>query len=252
LANEELKALKEELNSINSTLKNKEHTYNSLLKLIDSSGKVLSNIKNSISIYDEKVRTITGLRAAFDDFDKATKKDSTLKVDKARLLVELNDEINNEVVDNFETTVLDIHESLMGSREASFGIRFNTEKSKAQQAVNLFQIYLRADSDGSYSVNREKVFIYDVALMVNEYTRERHPRFLVHDNLFHDDDNTLARSLNYLENLEDTGYNFQYIITLNRERIDSESENLKLDLDSHIRAQYTKANRFLRKKYSEL
>jgi uncharacterized protein YydD (DUF2326 family) len=57
---------------------------------------------------------------------------------------------------------------------------------------------LRIDDDGSHSVEREKVFIYDIALLLNEYTKSRHPGLLVHDNIFDVDDDTLRKSLEFI------------------------------------------------------
>jgi hypothetical protein len=65
------------------------------------------------------------------------------------------------------------------------------------------------------SVDRTKVFIYDMALMINSHTKVRHPLFLIHDNIFDVDQDTLVESLNYLAERETDGIDFQYILTLN-------------------------------------
>ena len=72
---------------------------------------------------------------------------------------------------------------------------------------------MRIDDDGSHSIERTKVFIYDVALMFNNYTKKRHPRLLIHDNIFDVDQDTLVQCLNYLHKKEEQNPNdFQYIL----------------------------------------
>jgi len=66
------------------------------------------------------------------------------------------------------------------------------------------------------------------------------------------DKNTLLKNLDYihstLENLDDR----QYIVTLNRDTLTKEDVNaLKLDLRSHVKASFTKEDRFLSIHYQE-
>ena len=63
----------------------------------------------------------------------------------------------------------------------------------------------------------------------------------------------LHKLLNYLNYQEEKYQNFQYILTLNRDKIEGEERNnlIKLDIDSHIVARFTKQNKFLKKDYQE-
>jgi len=93
-----------------------------------------------------------------------------------------------------------------------------------------------------------------MALLFNDNTRKRHPLFLVHDNIFDVDQDTLVQCLNYLNKQEEKYQDFQYILTLNRDKIENE-ERIKLinmDIDSHRVAVYTKENKFLKKDYQEI
>lgn len=100
----------------------------------------------------------------------------------------------------------------------------------------------------TFDVEREKVFIYDIALLLNGYTCGLHPGFLVHDNIFDVDKDTLTRGLRYLvEEKELT--NSQYICTINADILDPETLDL---LSEYVRAQFTKAKPFLKTKYQEL
>ena len=81
----------------------------------------------------------------------------------------------------------------------------------------------------------------------------RHPLFLVHDNIFDVDQDTLVQCLNYVYKQEEKFQDFQYILTLNRDKIeDEERRNLIcMDIDEHQVAIFTKEKKFLRKDYQE-
>src|SRR5690606_15431575 len=99
------------------------------------------------------------------------------ELETERLSLQASISIAADRLRSFERTILDIHQFVQGNRKASFGVRTTTRK-------HIVEIDLRIDDDGSHSVEREKVFIYDLALMLNDYTRVRHPGLLVHDNIF--------------------------------------------------------------------
>lgn len=142
-----------------------------------------------------------------------------------------------------------IHERIMSIRKASFTIQLNSN-ANVKHPLNLD---LRIDDDGSHSIERTKVFIYDCALMFSPCTRERHPGFLLHDNIFDVDQDTLVQCLNYLQEQVDRGEDFQYVLTLNREKIEVEERArlIKLDVSAATRATLTKAAPFLGFRYQE-
>ncbi|MEG2936682.1 MAG: DUF2326 domain-containing protein, partial [Clostridium sp.] len=130
---------------------------------------------------------------------------------------------------------------------------FSIETVDKSQRKNPIDINMRIFDDGSHSVNRTKVFIYDMALMFNDFTRLRHPRLLVHDNIFDVDQDTLVQCLNYLQKQEEKFQDFQYILTLNRDKIESEEKKnlIKMDIKLHTVAVFTKKKKFLKKDYQE-
>ena len=78
---------------------------------------------------------------------------------------------------------------------------------------------------------------------------------LVHDNLFNVDNDSLEKSLNFLHRQsENHPEEFQYILTLNRDMVEiMEERNLiEFNIKDYKRASFTKKNRFLKEKYSEL
>jgi len=90
------------------------------------------------------------------------------------------------------------------------------------------------------------------ALLLNEHTKTRHPGFLIHDNVFEVDQDTLINSLKFIIEKTKLAEQQQYILTLNSDRL----ENAKQEpwykfLDENVRAKFTKTNRFLKLQYQE-
>ena len=107
--------------------------------------------------------------------------------------------------------------------------------------------------NGSHSINREKVFLYDLSLLLNHDTAERHPKMLIHDNIFDVDQDTLLKSLNFIDENSKLLSDKQYILTLNSDKFsEKDKEDLNLNLTDYARATFTKSNRFLRMSYQEL
>jgi uncharacterized protein YydD (DUF2326 family) len=181
-------------------------------------------------------------------YDESERDKKKLETEKTVLISDIEEELykNQETLKSFKETILNIHEKIMGNREAHFEIK----TTKNQGVIDFI---MRIDDDGSHSTERMKVCIYDYSLMLNEYTRKNHPGFLIHDNIFEDDD-SIEKSLNFLFEYNSKMPNeFQYIVTLNSDLIESASRNGKLlfDVKEVKRAQFTKENRFLGLKYTE-
>jgi uncharacterized protein YydD (DUF2326 family) len=252
IVNNKLEKLKAELNQITLLIREKDNAYSTLLKTVDD-GKILKDLKTGISIYNKKSEELNKIRYQMTVYDEADKhKKNILKPQLDDLKLQINEQIedNQTVLNSFEQTVLNIHEYVMNNRVASFNIE--TKSIKRKDYINF---EMRIDDDGSHSLERTKVFIYDIALLFNKETRKRHPLLLIHDNIFDVDNDTLVQCLNFLSKQEELYPNdFQYIMTINRDKIeDNERRKLiKLDIEGHRRANFTKEERFLGVKYKEL
>lgn len=146
----------------------------------------------------------------------------------------------------FEKTILDIHDYVMGNRTCSFNIEINDKK----EVVNY---ELRIHDDGSHSNEREKVFFYDIAMLLTPEIAERHPGLLVHDNIFDVDQDTLIKSLDFIAENSNILEDKQYILTLNRDKLHAdEIKSLKMNIDDYKVASFTKDKRFLKNHYQEL
>ena len=250
LVNQKAKELESQLKSIAEQIRVLDDEYSEKLKVIDKKG-VLKNLKVSLKIYEAKKDSISHTKFLFDQYEKNEKKKRMMNLQKTQQLMEIDSEIeqNKEIMDDFIDTILEIHESIMGNKECSFSLQ-TVDKARKKTPVELT---LRIYDDGSHSVDRTKVFIYDMALLFNQYTRDRHPLFLVHDNIFDVDQDTLVQCLNYIYKQEEQSQDFQYILTLNRDKIENEEQRklIQMDIDEHQVAVFTKEKKFLGRNYQE-
>ena len=149
-------------------------------------------------------------------------------------------------IDSLEKTLSDFHYFVMGDRYCSLNIKTDTKISTKK----VIDAEVRITDDGSFSVDRIKVFLYDIALMFNEYTRKNHPRFIIHDNIFHFDDDSTERCLELLLSLEEKYSDFQYITTLNIDDFNNLKVKDKISGEKIV-ARFTKISKFLRRNYKE-
>ena len=250
LVNQKAKELESQLKNIAEQIRILDDEYSEKLKVIDKKG-ILKNLKVSLKIYEAKKEATSNTKFLFEQYQKNEKKKRMLNLQKTQQLMEIDDEIeqNKKIIDDFTDTILQIHEFIMGNKECSFSIQ-TIDKARRKTPVELT---LRIYDDGSHSVDRTKVFIYDMALLFNQYTRDRHPLFLVHDNIFDVDQDTLVQCLNYLYKQEEQYQDFQYILTLNRDKIESEEQRklIQMNIDEHQVADFTKKKKFLGRDYQE-
>lgn len=250
LFNEKVNTLNEELNNTSKRLKTLEDHKLELVKLIDQKG-VLKDIKTSFAIFHQKKEEHSNVSINYANYEKAERELKDLELEKNICFQKLDAMIFDakKVIDNFNETILSIHEYIMESNEASFDIK-TISKNKNKQVL---KFEMRIDDDGSHSVDRTKVFIYDLSLLFNDYTQKKHPHLLIHDNIFDVDQDSLIKSLNYLARQE--SQDFQYILTLNIDKIENEEREKLLDLkiEDHMIANFTKKDRFLYgDKYAEM
>ena len=229
LVNQKAKELESQLKSIAEQIRVLDDEYSEKLKVIDKKG-VLKNLKVSLKIYEAKKDSISHTKFLFDQYEKNEKKKRMLNLQKTQQLMEIDSEIEQ-------------------NKECSFSLQ-TVDKARKKTPVELT---LRIYDDGSHSVDRTKVFIYDMALLFNQYTRDRHPLFLVHDNIFDVDQDTLVQCLNYIYKQEEQYQDFQYILTLNRDKIENEEQRklIQMDIDEHQVAVFTKEKKFLGRNYQE-
>ena len=217
------------------------------MKLLDQEGLLVS-LKQTIAIHRQKFEEHSALAAFIKkhseyDLERKRKK---LERDENVFLLESYKNDAVETVEAFERSILDIHEYVYGNRRGSFEI----DVSKSAEIV---KFELRADSDGSHSINREIVFLYDLAMLLSIKTAERHPGLLVHDNIFDVDQATLVNSLNFVHSNSQAFGDRQYILTLNSDKLSEDDRNaLAFSISDFSRTSLTRNKGFLSFRYQEL
>ena len=247
LINQKAKELDKQLRDISGQIRFLDDEYSEKIRLIDQKG-ILKNLKASLKIYEAKKEAGAHTKFLFDQYEQYEKQKKLLKLQKSQETLDIDNEIEDskELLKAFNSSISDIHMAVMENKECSFDIRTSNKK-------NPISITLRIFDDGSHSVDRTKVFIYDMALLFNEATRLNHPLFLVHDNIFDVDQDTLVQCLNYVYKQEERFSDFQYILTLNRDKIENEEKRklILMDIDEHVVASFTKKKKFLKRDYQE-
>lgn len=236
-----------EIRSINKQLGDLDRQYAKLVNVLDQDGE-LRSLRQTYASHQAKSEEYGQLKSFIWRYDQLLLDRQTKKseIEAERLKLQASISAAADRVRSFERTILAIHELVQGNRKASFEVRTTTKK-------HIVEIVLRIDDDGSHSVEREKVFIYDIALLLNDFTKARHPGLLVHDNIFDVDNDTLEKSLEYVLTRMPFDDGQQYILTLNVDRLERYVEEAWYDeLIQNVVATFTKSNRFLKTKYQEI
>jgi uncharacterized protein YydD (DUF2326 family) len=237
---QEIKTFEESISSLNKLYREK-------ITLLDQEGLLVS-LKQTIAIHGKKIEEFSALSSFIQKHTDYDNEHKAKKRDRENEIYLLESYVNNskKVIDSFQTTILDMHDYVFGNRRSSFDIKVSKRKE-------VLKFELRTDSDGSHSINREKVFLYDLALLVNSETSKHHPGFLVHDNIFDVDQDTLIKSINYIGENIGLLNGKQYILTINSDKFsDSDLELLNIKLSDYSRAIFTKKHKFLKMQYQEL
>lgn len=247
LLDEKSRVVDVEIRSLNRQLAELDRRYAKLVAVLDQNGQ-LRNLRQTYASFQAKSDELGQLKSFFSRYDQLLIERQAKKseIEAERLALQASISAAGDRLRSFERTILAIHQFIQGNRKASFEVRASSRK-------HVVDIVLRIDDDGSHSVEREKVFIYDIALLQNEYTKLRHPGILVHDNIFEVDNDTLRKSLEFILTRAKFDEDQQYILTLNIDRIDqSRDEVWFYEMEQCVIASFTKNNRFLKTHYQEL
>lgn len=247
LLDEKSEVIDVEIRTLNKQLAELDRRYAKLTAVLDQKGQ-LRNLRQTYASFQAKSDELGQLKSFFSRYDQllVERQEKKTELEAERLLLQGSISSAADRLRSFERTILNIHQFIQGNRKASFEVRTTPRK-------HVVEIELRIDDDGSHSVEREKVFIYDLALMLNDYTKARHPGLLVHDNIFDVDNDTLQRSLEYLLTRAPFEDDQQYILTLNIDRVEHCRKEVWYDeLERSVVASFTKSRRFLNTQYQEV
>lgn len=247
LINERKENVTKEISALDEELKTLDNRYKEKVSLLDQEG-LLQSLKKTIAIHQRKMEDYSSLNSfleAFSNHEQERKDKDIERKNQIHLLDTYVIEAKDSV-ESIESLILEMHEYVYGNQQCSFDVEVKDNKE-------IVKFDLRIYDDGSHSIDREKVFFYDYALLVSPSTEDRHPGLLIHDNIFEVDRDTLMKNLDYINSTLGSLTNKQYILTLNKDMLSSEDlQLLKLKMSDHIRATFTKNKRFLSIHYQEL
>lgn len=237
--------LEEKLNNLSENCSKYEKKYYEKTKILEESG-LLATLKISITEYQQKVSEQSNLLNLIKNYDENEDLFKKKKLEKEKILLQLNQDLieNKSTIEEFENILLDLYSEIMENHKCSFNIQTTNTKE-------VLDFDLRISSDGSHSINREKVFLYDISLLINPNFKNRHPGFLIHDNIFDMDQDTASKNFNFLMSYFDdplNNMNSQYIFTLSSDKFLLNDEGLK----NFIIAKFSKNSKFLNFTYSEV
>jgi uncharacterized protein YydD (DUF2326 family) len=247
LINERKEKVTKEIGALDEELKTLDNRYKEKVSLLDQEG-LLKSLKKTIAIHQRKMEDYSSLNSfleAFSNHEKERKDKDIERINQIHLLDTYVIEAKDSV-ESIESLILEMHEYVYGNQQCSFDVEVKDNKE-------IVKFDLRIYDDGSHSIDREKVFFYDYALLTSQSTEDRHPGLLIHDNIFEVDRDTLIKNLDYINSTLGCLTDKQYILTLNKDMLSPEDLLLlKLKMSNHVRATFTKDKRFLNIHYQEL
>lgn len=202
----------------------------------------IQELIQNLAIKNEKVSLIKSIIARLEMLDRSIKT-KKVNLEQTKIEIEIMLRECSDIIDSFESKILDAHKALFDDSSASFEITTNNRKE-------IVSFDLRIKEDGSHSNERAKVFIYDFCLLLHEDSYSNHLGFLIHDNIFDNDDDTLQKALIYIKNNLQDKKEKQYILTLNSDKLSSLA--LDFDITDYERASFTKSSKFLKCDYDEV
>lgn len=242
-----LTSLNKEVGALDSKIAVLEETASKLYAYFGA-GEKIENLKTSVKIEMEKRQELDSVSQTYGVWQTQKERAKSLKKKKIGFVEELEVllfEVQT-VVTSFEEDLKKMHESIARNKHCQFKINID------ESVESFIDFDYRIKLDGSSGINRIKTFIYDVLLLVNKYTKQRHPGFLIHDNIFgtagRDD---MKKSLNYLYELSKKN-RFQYILTINKDEFESQIDGFNFDYTKFKKAEFTRKDPFLGFEYSQI
>lgn len=248
LMTEKLKSLQSENRAMQERIDILDEQASKIYESANAKGKI-NDLSDAIKLQKEKGDKYELMKSDYSSLETTDTLRKKLKKDKNELLEKLEVTIFefSRELNEFESDLVEMHDFIEGNKNCSFTPKVIDDKKE------YFQFDYRIKHDGSSGINRIKTFMYDCLLMLNRFTAQRHPGFLIHDNIFastgRDD---MVRALNYLASQEEKGKKFQYIVTINRDELDGHLKEFTFDFQSKVRKELTREHPFLEAVYSEI
>lgn len=178
LINERKENVTKEISALDEELKTLDNRYKEKVSLLDQEG-LLKSLKKTIAIHQRKMEEYSSLNSFLEAFSnhEHERKDKDIERKNQIHLLDTYVIEAKDSVESIESLILEMHEYVYGNQQCSFDVEVKDNKE-------IVKFDLRIYDDGSHSIDREKVFFYDYALLISQRTDDRHPGLLIHDNIF--------------------------------------------------------------------
>ena len=221
--------INDEIERINNIVKKRE------LKIVEFEEKrsklfYFLKAKEAISDLTEAFFNLSEKQSKLNDLESSTKLLFELTAELSEIEAELNklhiqiskflDDIQLKISDFYEL-IMDVYNSLYieNTDSSKFSLTPNKRKN------SLLEIDISTPDMFGKGKNQGRTLVYDLALSISNIRKERNlPRFLIHDGIFDGVDKAHFLSVwEYINSLTNSGFDFQYITTINEEGTLSES-----------------------------
>jgi uncharacterized protein YydD (DUF2326 family) len=248
LLTEKLSAIAEEIRKFDTEINDLDDRISTIYNTIGYAERV-TDFRVAIKEQDESQRQLDRLREDYDLYERKTKEKKQLTTERESKVNEIDNKVfeMSAIIKDFEKHLISIHEAIYDNATCHFDIKVDTGLPKEYVRFD-YRTYL----DRGASSDRTKILIYDVLLMLDEHTSKRHPKFLIHDNVFSAvGKNDMVNALNYLDDRHNKGAKFQYIITINKDEFEAQEAQLKFTTEGKKRVTLTREDPLLGQKYAE-
>lgn len=241
IIDDQIAEVQKSINEISVSIKNIQFKQNKLEEITKkrSLKENIMLVNNAITKKKIELNHLTEISDKYYFYDAELANVQTsidkIKNDYSSKGVEFNDK-SKSLADTIEC----IYKYIMKSSGSSFEFISDLNSTLPKK---IFDLYI--PDEESNSISKERVFIFDIALLINKFTSSRHIGFLVHDNILRVDTDTIIQSLNIFQEDLFKDRSFQYIITLNRDEIEHSEKELNFEIDKLKVATFTKDKRFL-------
>jgi len=211
----ELNATKDQLRSVEEEIQHVDEERAKVMDLLEQSMALetfrsaeadLSRLESSISSLEQRLQQVEALEEG-----KIHLKAMSLE-SEAALRAQQSERAS--LLDDSMALFSRLGKEIYSDRNVSLIIKPTSE--------GILEITPRIDGDSSTGISEVKTFLLDIVCLISAIRIGRAPRFLVHDSRLYDsmDDRQVASCLNIGARLADE-HGFQYIITMNSDRLDS-------------------------------
>ncbi|MEG4860765.1 DUF2326 domain-containing protein [Microcoleus sp. K1-B6] len=227
----EIARIRRDISSRERLIREKTEERASLLEVLQTHG-ALEEFTRLQELYLEIVSNLNEINKRIEDLNKFEEGKSALKIEKERLLQRARRDYQERLVQrNKAIELFNTNSRFLYDAPGSLIIEVND---------NGFQFKVEINRDGSEGIDNMKIFCYDLMLAQLWSERDPSPRILIHDSTIFDgvDERQVRLALEFADR-ESRRCGFQYICTLNSDRVPYSEFAADFDFDSFVRLRLT-------------